>query len=145
EVKLDYMATEEVPILGTVRRADRETSVIHDIYWGPLCEDGLVGQGLQFAIYFGIFLSFRRKYRLRKYGDTFATDILPVFGGLFAAYLGGGIAIDYRYFSFVQALFYTCAGIMDGYDPQSDPVTVRAMAEEKRLEQEAAEGAVVVL
>jgi hypothetical protein len=124
-VKLEYYDIESVPIFGTVSRAVAESSVIHDIYWGVLAEDGLVGFSLQLLIYFLMYRAWRRKYRYRHYGDHFARDVLPLVAGLYFAYLVGGAVIDYRYFSFVGALFYTFAGIVDGYDPRSDPVTAR--------------------
>jgi len=124
-VKLEYYDIESVPFFGTVSRDVAEGSAIHDIYWGVLAEDGLVGLSLQMLIYFLIYRSWRRKYRFRQYGDHFARDVLPFVAGLYLAYLAGGAIIDYRYFSFVGALFYTFAGIVDGYEPRSDPTTAR--------------------
>lgn len=110
-----YIQPMEVPGLGTIKFIQFRHNNIHDIYLGPLSEDGLVGMGLQFGIYFVILKSFLRKFRWRKDGDYFATYLMPVFGGFFVGYLVGGLAIDYRFFSFVGVLFYMCAGILYGY------------------------------
>ncbi len=111
----DYIQPVDVPGLGTIKFVSFRHNNIHDIYLGPLAEDGLVGMAMQFGIYWLILRTFLRKFRWRKDGDHFATYVMPIFGGLFVGYLFGGIAIDYRFFSFVGALFYMCAGILEGY------------------------------
>jgi O-antigen ligase len=116
EVKYDYMATITVPVFGTIRRSEGFTSSLHDIYLGVLCEEGIVGFGLQLTIYFLLFQAFRRKYQLRKKGDHFSLLMMPAIGGMFVGYLIGGTAIDYRYFSAVGGLFYFMAGIVYGYE-----------------------------
>ena len=80
-----------------------------------MAEDGLLGMSMQVGIYVIIFRTFRRKYRWRNRGDPFATYVLPIFAGVFVGYLVGGLAIDYRFFSFVGTLFYMSAGIQEGY------------------------------
>jgi O-antigen ligase len=116
EVKGDYQETVEVPVFGVIRRSQGFESSLHDIYLGVLAEEGIVGMGLQIAIWIMVLRAFWQKYRLRRQGDYFATYILPVFGGLFVAYWVGGIAFDYRYFSAIGGLFYFAAGITYGYE-----------------------------
>jgi len=115
EVRGDYIEPIEVPLLGTITYNQFRHNNIHDIYLGPLAEDGLVGMGMQFGIYFLILKTFLRKYRWRKKGDYFAIYFMPIFGGVFIGYLVGGLAFDYRFFSMVGVLFYMSAGILYGY------------------------------
>ncbi len=116
----DYVRRVDVPFLGSIHMAGFRHVPIHDIYLGPLAEDGLVGAVLQAWIYLLILRAFLRKNRLRREGDRFAVFIMPVFAGLMVGYLVGGIAIDYRFFSIVGTLFYSAAGILYGYDPRTD-------------------------
>lgn len=115
QVRGDYIEPIDVPGLGTIRYIQFRHNNIHDIYLGPLAEDGLIGMGLQFAIYFLILKNLLRKYRWRKEGDYFAIYFIPVFAGMYVGYLVGGLAFDYRFFSFVGVLFYMSAGILYGY------------------------------
>ena len=124
-----YIHALDVPILGTIRFVNFRHNSIHDIYFGPLAEDGLVGAGLQFAIYFLILRTFLKKYPRRKKKDHFATLMMPVFAGMFLGYLTGGIAIDYRFFSITGTLFYMSAGILYGYsEPIRPDVKVNALS-----------------
>lgn len=113
--RLNYIDPVDVPVFGTVRVANFRHTSIHDIYLGPLAETGLVGTLLQIFIYLMIFKAFFRQYRNRHGPPHFRYYILPVFGGMFIGYLIGGIAIDYRFFSAVGAIFYSAAGIIYGY------------------------------
>jgi len=115
KVRGDYIDPIDVPGLGTIRYSQFRHNNIHDIYLGPLAEDGLIGMGLQFGIYFLILKAFLLKYRWRKDGDYFAIYFMPIFGGMFVCYLVGGLAFDYRFFSITGALFYMSAGILYGY------------------------------
>lgn len=116
----DYIAPVEVPILGNIRFVQFRHNSPHDMYFGPLAEDGLVGVGIQFAIYFFIIQSLLRKLRLRKYGDHVATYIIPIFLGIAASYLIGGLTISYRNTSILGVLFFMCAGIAYGYQPEAE-------------------------
>ncbi|PID79130.1 hypothetical protein CSB20_11580 [bacterium DOLZORAL124_64_63] len=119
QVRLDYVEALEVPILGTLSFRDFRHNAIHDIYFGPLAEEGLIGVSLQLIIYFLIFRTFRRKFSWRNKGDPFATYVMPVFAGIFVGYLVGGIAIDYRFFSVTGTLFFMTAGILYGYEGET--------------------------
>ena len=114
-VRGDYVQPVTAPGFGTIKFVQFRRNNIHDIYLGPLAEDGLVGMAMQFGIYWLILRTFLRKFRWRKDGDHFAIYVMPIFGGMFVGYLFGGIAIDYRFFSMVGVLFYMCAGILEGY------------------------------
>jgi O-antigen ligase len=113
----NYIEPISVPGLGTIRFVQFRHNNIHDIYLGPLAEDGLLGMGMQIGIYLLIFRTFVRKYKWRTRGDPFALYIIPVLAGILAGYLVGGLAIDYRFFSFIGTLFYMSAGILEGYEP----------------------------
>lgn len=114
-VRDTYIEPVEAPWLGTIRFNQFRTCPIHDIYLGPLAEDGLVGAALQFGIYLILLRTFLSEFRRRRSEDHYATFILPIFASTFVAYLVGGIAFDYRYFSSMGTLFYMTAGIMAGY------------------------------
>jgi len=115
KARVNYIEPVEVPGLGTVRFSQFRHNNIHDIYLGPLAENGLFGALLQGGIYFLIFKIFLAKFRLRNRGDPVYFWVLPVFAGIFVGYLVGGLAIDYRFFAFTDTLFYMCAGILYGY------------------------------
>ncbi|MHB8078588.1 MAG: O-antigen ligase family protein [Candidatus Krumholzibacteriia bacterium] len=122
-VRDQYIHAIDIPGLPTIRFNQFRSNPIHDIYLGPLAENGLVGAAFQFGIYFLILRSFLRKFSRRRYGDHFAVYALPVFGGIMVGYLIGGLAFDYRYFSVVGTLFMICAGMIDGYRPE-EPLAV---------------------
>jgi O-antigen ligase len=115
-----YVDPVDVPIFGTVRFAHFRHTSIHDIYLGPLAETGLFGTFLQLAIYIVILRAFIRHYRRRDGPSHFRIYIMPVLGGLCVGYLAGGIAIDYRFFSMVGAMFYSAAGIVYGYRDEQE-------------------------
>jgi len=111
----DYVAPLDLPGIGVITVSQFRNNPPHDIYIAFLAETGVVGVLLQGAIYFLILRTFLTQYRWRKKGDYFSIYILPVFGGIFVGYLVGGLAINYVFFSVVGTLFYSCAGIMYGY------------------------------
>lgn len=111
----DYVDPVNVPGLGLIRVSQFRHVPPHDIFFAYLAETGLVGAFLQGGIYFLVFRTVVRHYRRRDSEDEFTSQILPVFAGLFLGYLVGGLAIDYKFFSMVGTLFYTCAGILYGY------------------------------
>jgi len=117
----DYVAPLDLPIIGVVTVSQFRHNPPHDIYIAFLAETGIVGVLLQGSIYLMILRIFLVKYARRKKGDYFAIYFLPVFGGVFVGYLAGGLAIDYKFFSVVQTLFYVCAGIMYGYQGEESP------------------------
>ncbi len=111
----DFVEPVDLPVIGTITFRQFRHNPPHDIYISYLAETGIVGAFLQGSIYFLILRAFLVKYAWRKDGDYFAIYILPIFGGVFVGYLVGGLAIDYKYFSVVGTLFYSCAGILYGY------------------------------
>ncbi|MBE0565473.1 MAG: O-antigen ligase family protein [Krumholzibacteria bacterium] len=119
----DYMQPTSLPVVGTIRLRQVRGVSLHDIYLGPLAEDGLVGFGMQMGIYWLILVGLWRRLKRAGPDDDFARYVLPVVAGIYVGYLVGGLAIDYRYFSFVGALFYMAAGIQDGYDPERGEFT----------------------
>ncbi len=114
-----YIEPIDVPILGTIRFAQFRHNSAHDMFLGPLAEDGLIGMGLQLTIYFLIIRAMLIKLKYRKYGDHVATYVIPIFLGIAASYLVGGVTISYRHSSILGALFYMCAGIAYGYQPEA--------------------------
>lgn len=119
EAKDAYVAPVTVPGVGTIHFQQFRHNAVHDMYWGPLAEDGLVGAILQAAIYFLILRRFLTKARRSREGNEFAMLMLPVLGGVLANYLIGGLTISYRHASMIGAMFYGAAGIIDGYDPDA--------------------------
>lgn len=115
EIREHYVEAVEAPILGTIRFNQFRHNPIHDIYLGPLAEDGLIGSLLQFAIYLMVLKIILDNYRRRREDDHFAQYMLPILAGMIVAYLVGGLAFDYRYFSVMGALFYLAVGIIAGY------------------------------
>ena len=89
------------------------------MYLGPLAEDGLVGMGLQVAIYLLVIRTLFRKHRFRNRGDHVAVYVIPLLAGIVAGYLVGGLTISYRHSSILGVLFCMSAGIAYGYDPES--------------------------
>jgi len=114
-VRERYIQPVEIPGMATIRYVQFRHNAIHDIYLGPLAETGLVGMGLQCAIYFLIGKRLLRRRARQREGDHFANFVVPVIGGVFIGYLAGGLAIDYRFFSAVGTIFLVCVGILDGY------------------------------
>lgn len=126
-VREHYIQPVEVPGLPVIRFNQFRHNSIHDIYLGPLAEEGLVGSFIQFAIYALILRSLHRKFYRRKAPDPYADLILPILGGVMVGYLVGGIAFDYRFFSVVGTLFMMCAGIVEGYRAEDEvPAVVPA-------------------
>jgi hypothetical protein len=115
EVKHQYKQAVEVPFFGVIRGQQGFESSLHDIYWGVLSEEGIVGMLLQLTIWGLILKTLWKKFKWRKRGDYFAIYILPVIACIFAAYWAGGVAFDYRYFAAMGGLFYFAAGILYGY------------------------------
>ena len=112
----NYVGPVDVPVFGTVNVARFRHTSIHDIYFGPLAETGIIGALLQFSIYLIILVTFIRHYRDPNGPPHFKQYVLPVFAGIFCGYLLGGIAIDYRFFSMVGVIFYSAAGMMYGHN-----------------------------
>jgi len=119
----NYIEPLNLPFIGVIPVKQFRNNPPHDIYIAFLAETGLVGVLLQGAIYLLILKTFLLKFALRKKGDYFAIYILPIFGGIFVGYMVGGLAIDYKFFSVVGTLFYSCAGIMYGYQPEDSNVS----------------------
>ncbi len=113
-VKWEYRETVKVPIFGVIRRSHDIESSLHDIYVGPLAEEGLFGMSLQVWFLVLTFRAFWRQYRRRASQDPVAMDYLPVIGGVMAAYFLGGISFDYRYFTTITSLFFFFCGIVHG-------------------------------
>lgn len=117
----EYVQPVDIPGWETIRFVQFRHNPIHDIYLGPLAENGILGALLQASIYFVILRSFLRKYRKRQPPPGLAEDpivvyVFPVLAALMVGYLIGGLAFDYRYFAVVDTFFYLCAGIIYGHD-----------------------------
>ena len=114
----DYVAPIEVPIMGTVRFKHFRGAPAHDMYIGPMAEDGIIGMLLQYFIYFTIVRISLAKLSLRRQNDHFATYILPLFFGIYTIYFFGGLITSFRHLSIMGSLFYMAAGITYGYTPE---------------------------
>lgn len=129
-VRDQYVQAVEIPGMPTIRFVQFRRNAIHDIYLGPLAETGLIGMFLQSMIYILIWRAMLERYRLRSSGDHFGEMVVPVFAGLAAGYMVGGLVIDYRFFAVVGTLFMVCAGITYGYrrdakEPSASAIAVR--------------------
>ena len=130
-VRDNYIDPVEVPLLGTIRFKQFRRNSAHDMYLGPLAEDGLVGMGLLMAIYATFIGTLLRKYRWRHHGDEFAILVIPLLAGIAANYLFGGLTISYRHTTILGTLFFMAAGIVDGYRPEEqEPSTEPAYSPE---------------
>lgn len=115
----NYREPINVPFYGLIRSQWDKTASPHDIYVGSLAEEGLVGMGMQIAIYALIFVTALRRRRLYS-GDVEHSDYLyPAFVALAAAYLIGGLGFDYRHFETLSGVFYLVAGAVTAYDPEA--------------------------
>lgn len=119
-VRGDYIEPISVPFLGTITFNQFRNNPAHDMYLGPLAEDGLFGMGLQVAIYVIIIRTLMRKFRWRRRNNHFALLIIPIFAGIAANYLFGALTISYRYSSILGTMFYLAAGIVDGYEMEEE-------------------------
>jgi len=118
-VREKYIQPVNIPGFETIRFVQFRKNSLHDMYWGILAEDGLIGFGMLVGIYFLVLRLYIRVYRRRKLGDHFATFIIPLFMGVMVTYLVGGLFFSYRYFSTMSSIFLMTAGIANGYDPES--------------------------
>ncbi len=125
-----YVAPVEAPLLGTVHIRYFRGSPAHDMYFGPLAEDGAVGLILQLLIYITIIRTSVLKLGLRQRNDHFATYVLPIFFGIYVIYFFGGFIISFRHFAILGSLFYMAAGVTDGYNP--DESTESSVIEKSR-------------
>jgi O-antigen ligase len=112
----DYVQPVEIPGMPTIRFVQFRHNPIHDIYLGPLAENGLVGAMLQIVIYVLIFKAFLRGLAHRNAGGHVVRYVYPILGGVMAGYLVGGLAFDYRFFSVVGTFFMSSAGAISGID-----------------------------
>ncbi len=127
EVSL-YNQSTYIPFYGLVRKGLGAHVAIHDIFLGPTAEVGIVGTTFMFWFYYLILRSFRSLWRRAPQGRWFNRDLLALFFGITVCYFVGGMAIDYRYFDFINVLFYLIAGIVYGVDGRMNRVaTVRAV------------------
>jgi len=112
----DYNQTSYIPFYGMVKRSLSHNVPIHDIYLGRTAEEGFFGIGLIFAFYIVIFKSWISLWQKNYQDEWLNNDLLALFAGMMASYLIGGMVIDYRYFDFINVIFYFQAGIIYGFD-----------------------------
>jgi len=112
----DYNQTSYIPFYGMVKSKLSYNVPIHDIYLGRTAEEGFFGIGLIFAFYLVILKSWVSLWRRKLQKEWLNNDLLALFAGMMACYLIGGMIIDYRYFDFINVIFYFLAGIVYGFD-----------------------------
>lgn len=116
----NYREPINVPFFGLIKSQWDKTGSPHDIYIGALAEEGLIGMGMQVAIYFGIFSFAFRHRRLHRNDKEFTDYLYPVYIALAAAYLVGGLGFDYRHFETLSGMFYLTSGAIIAYKSDSD-------------------------
>ena len=117
-VRGQYIEPVNVPGFPTIQFVQFRNNSAHDMYLGPLAEDGLVGVGLMFLIYFLNARNLFRIYRRARLGDRFAIYIIPLFAGVMVSYLVGGITQSFRHAAIMGTMLLMTAGIAAGYDPE---------------------------
>ncbi len=117
-VRHNYIEPVKVPGFKVIRFVQYRHTTIHDMYLGPLAEDGLVGMGLVLAIYLVNVRNLLRIYRRRSNGDHFAIFIIPLFLGVMVSYLNGGFTQSFRYAAIMGTMLFMTSGIAAGYDPE---------------------------
>lgn len=112
-----YNRGTNIPFYGYVKRHFGGTGemVPHDIYISRIAEEGLVSALLLTGFAVVVWRAFRRKWRQRPAEAWFNRDVLALFAAIEVCYLVGGMAIDYRYFDFINAVAFLLAGIVVGY------------------------------
>lgn len=125
-----YNRGTEIPFYGYVKRHFGGTGemVPHDIYISRIAEEGLVSALLLLGFAIVVWRAFGRKWRQRPTEAWFNRDVLALFAAIEVAYLVGGMAIDYRYFDFINALAFLIAGIVVGYGGASSRMEQRSVA-----------------
>ena len=76
-VRGNYVQAVDLPGLPKIRYVQFRDTAIHDIYLGPLAENGLVGLALQIAMFFLVWRAVFEKHRLRDTGDEWAESLRP--------------------------------------------------------------------
>jgi O-antigen ligase len=117
----DYHRGEYIPLYGYVSWRVGKGVEIHDIFWGRMAEEGIVGMALLGAA--ATLTFFRIRHLWDRVADTafLNRDALAVFAGIFITYMVGGMAIDYRYFDLVNVIPYFLIGMLFGYRPPELP------------------------
>ncbi|MBK7046982.1 MAG: O-antigen ligase family protein [bacterium] len=111
----EYNQTSYIPLYGLVKRSLSAQVPIHDIYLGRTAEEGLFGIALVLAFYLVIARSWLSLWRSSNVDAGLSKDLLALFAAMMVCYLVGGMVIDYRYFDFINVLFYFIGGIVCGY------------------------------
>lgn len=110
-----YNQTAYIPFYGMVKKDLSDDVPIHDIYLGRTAEEGFVGMFFMVAFYLVIFRAWVSLWRQNSNYALFNKDLLALFGSMMVCYLVGGMVIDYRYFDFINAIFFFQAGILYGF------------------------------
>lgn len=111
----DYTEGTYIPFYGFVRKRMGQDMPIHDIYLGRLAEEGVISILLLFFFSVTILRVGLLKWRRGGVDGWFNRDTLAVFAGIMVCYHVGGMVIDYRYFDFINVIYFLLAGIIYGY------------------------------
>ncbi|HPF34737.1 MAG TPA: O-antigen ligase family protein [Candidatus Krumholzibacteria bacterium] len=111
----DYTQGTYIPFYGFVRKHMGADMPIHDIYIGRLAEEGIVSVLLLLGFTVTVARMGLRKWRMGGVDDWFNRDVLAVFAAIMVCYHVGGMVIDYRYFDFINVIYFLVAGIIYGY------------------------------
>jgi O-antigen ligase len=108
----EYNRGTNIPFYGYVRGYFGGKMVPHDIYISRIAEEGLFSGLLLLAFSVVIVRAFRRRWRANPQDSWFNRDVLALFAAMLVSYLVGGMAIDYRYFDYINAVAFLLAGII---------------------------------
>lgn len=115
ELRHLYNQGTEIPFYGYIKREASAEVSIHDIYIGRAAEEGLVGLFLFLGFYLAIFRVYIARWKENPQGSWFDRDTIALMGAMTAAYLVGGMVIDYRYFDLINILPCFMAGVIAGF------------------------------
>jgi len=115
EFRDEYTQGTYIPFYGFVRKKMGQNMPIHDIYIGRLAEEGALSILLLLGFSVAVLRMGLLKWRRGGVDGWFNRDTLAIFAGIMVCYHVGGMVIDYRYFDFINVIYFLFAGIIYGY------------------------------
>lgn len=109
-----------VPGFGYIKRSTGDHGSIHEMYIGRTAEEGLLGMSLWFGFMAAVAWQLLKRWRDNPQGEYFNRDFLAMVAGVCVAYLVGGLAFNYRFFSLVNIMPYFLAGLVVGFPRRNE-------------------------